>query len=186
MRVRPEESLLLLIDPQEKLVRALWEADRLVRNLRLLIKASQILEVPILATSQYRKGLGEYVPEVLEVLGKEVEIKDKTEFSVFQNPEIASLIREKARRYLVLCGAETHICVYQSALSALEEGYRVIVVGDATSSRTPENFHYGLARLRDVGTAVVSTEMLVYEWLERAGTPAFKELMPWIKNATQP
>ncbi len=177
----PEEALLVLIDPQEKLVQALFESERLVKNLVVLLKAAQVFKVPILATTQYRKGLGDYVPQVKEVLG-ETEILDKVEFSIFKNAEIVAKIKAQDRSVLVMCGAETHICVYQSVVSALEAGYSAVVVADATSSRSPENFRYGLDRMRDIGAAVVSTEMLIYEWLGQAGTPAFKELLPYVKN----
>ncbi len=180
MFLRPEDSLLILIDPQEKLVRALYEPERLIKNLSLLIRAAQVFEVPIVATTQYRKGLGEYVPEIKEVLGA-VEPLDKVEFSVLKNPVIAEKIQALSRKTLVLCGAETHICVYQSALSAIEKGYKVVVVADASSSRSPENISYGLTRMRELGAVVVSTEMLIYEWLEKAGTPAFKALLPYFK-----
>ncbi|QJA05943.1 hydrolase [Thermosulfurimonas marina] len=178
---RPQDCVLVLIDPQERLLGAVTGRERLVRNLVLLLRAARIFEVPVVATTQYRKGLGNYVPEVKELL-EGLEPFDKMEFSVFKNPAIAERLRSLRRQTLVLCGAETHICVYQSALSALEEGFRVVVVGDATSSRTQENHLYGLGRMRDLGAAVVSTEMLIYEWLGKAGTPAFKELLPYLKD----
>jgi len=179
--LKPEEGVLVLIDPQERLVQALYESECLIRNLVLLLRAARVFEVPVVATTQYRKGLGDYVPEIKEVLGA-VEPLDKVEFSVLKNPAIAEKIQALSRKTLILCGAETHICVYQSALSAIEKGYRVVVVGDATSSRSPENISYGLARMRELGVVVVSTEMLIYEWLEKAGTPAFKALLPYFKN----
>lgn len=179
--VRPEESILVVIDPQEKLVRALHESERLVKNIFLLIKAAQVFEVPMVATTQYRKGLGDYVKEIREALG-DLELLDKIEFSILKNSTIEEKIRGFSRKILILCGAETHICVYQSALSALEAGYQVVVVGDATSSRSPDHVSYGLSRMRDLGIPVVSTEMLIYEWLGKAGTPAFKALLPYFKN----
>ncbi len=179
MWIRPEESLLLVIDLQEKLLSVMWEAERVVKNSVLLIRAARQFGVPILGTTQYKKGLGEYVSEVKEAF--EGEVLDKLEFSVLKNEAIEKKVRSFGRSTLVICGVETHICVYQTVLSAKELGFRPVVVADATSSRTPENMNYGLSRMRQLGVDVVSAEMLVYEWLEKAGTPAFKALHPYLK-----
>ena len=180
MFFRPQECFLMVIDPQEKLLKAVCQPERVVKNIVLLIKASQEFGVPIVATTQYRKGLGDYVSEVKQVLGN-VEPLDKTEFNALKNPAVAEEVQRISRSVMIICGVETHICVYQTALSALERDFQV-VVGDATSSRSPENISYGLSRMREGGVAVVSTEMLIYEWLEKAGTSAFKVLLPYFKK----
>ena len=181
MFFRPQECFLMVIDPQEKLLKAVCQPERVVKNVVLLIKASQEFGVPIVATTQYRKGLGDYVPEVKQAL-ENLEPLDKTEFSALKNPAVAEEVQRISRSVMIVCGVETHICVYQTALSALERDFQVVVVGDATSSRSPENISYGLSSMREVGVAVVSTEMLIYEWLEKAGTPAFKALLPYFKK----
>ncbi|MBX6422342.1 isochorismatase family protein [Thermosulfurimonas sp. F29] len=172
-----------MIDPQETLLRVVQDRDRVVRNISLLIEAAQIFDVPIVATTQYREKLGTYPREIIERL-KDLPLLDKMEFSALRNPQIRRAVSEKGRSSLIICGVETHICVYQTALSALEEGYRPVVVIDATSSRNRENFYWGASRLRDLGIAVVSTEMLVYEWLERAGTSEFRALLPSLKDSS--
>ncbi len=179
MFLRPEESFLVVIDPQEKLLGVVWEASRVVKNIALLLRAAKEFEVPVVPTTQYRKGLGEYPEDLRSLLSEEP--LDKVEFSVFNNSEIRQKIAALGKKKAILCGVETHICVYQTALSAQEAGYEVVVVADATSSRTPENMRYGLRRMEALGMAVVSTEMLIYEWLHKAGTPAFKALLPYLK-----
>ncbi len=175
-----KDCFLLIIDPQEKLMAVVNEADRVKKNISLLIHLAKTFEIPIIPTTQYAKGLGPYVPEIASLLG-ETTYFDKTEFSALKNEAIAHQIRTLGRQTMLLCGVETHICVYQTALSALLEGLRVVVAADATSSRTQENMAYGLFRLRDLGAEVVSTEMIVYELLERAGTPEFKTLLAHLK-----
>lgn len=181
MFIKPINSFLMVIDPQERLLNAIYQPEKVVENIILLIKASQEFGVPVVPTTQYRKGLGDYRPEIKNALG-EIEPLDKIEFSALKNQVIAEEVQRLSRQTAIICGVETHICVYQTALSALEKGFRVVVVGDATSSRSPENISYGLSRMRELGVAVVSTEMLIYEWLEKAGTPAFKALLPYFKN----
>lgn len=181
MRLLREESLLVLVDPQERLVRVLWERERFVRRVVLLLRAAQELGIPVVATTQYRKGLGDYVEEVQEFLGKEFPL-DKVTFNIFADFSVREHLESFHRKQLVFCGAEAHICIYQSVVGALEEGYQVWVAADATSSRSPEDWRLGLDHLRALGAAVVPTETIVYAWLERADTPAFKNLLPHLRG----
>ena len=181
MHLRGDECLLVLVDPQEKLVRVLWERERFLRKVILLLRAARELKIPVLATTQYRKGLGDYVSEVRELLGEE-EPLDKVTFSILADPGVRKHLEGFQRKQLVFCGAEAHICIYQSVVAALEEGYRVWVAADATSSRSPEDWRLGLAHLSALGAAVVPAETIVYTWLERADTPAFKALLPYLKG----
>ncbi|NPB09645.1 MAG: hydrolase [Thermodesulfobacteria bacterium] len=178
--LKAEDCFLLIIDPQEKLMAVVNEPDRVKKNISLLIHLAKTFKLPIVPTTQYAKGLGPYVPEIASLL-EGLTFFDKTEFSALKNEAIAREIRSLGRKTMILCGVETHICVYQTALSGLLEGFRVVVAADATSSRTQENVAYGLFRLRDLGADVVSTEMIVYELLERAGTPEFKTLLAYLK-----
>ncbi|NPA48814.1 MAG: isochorismatase family protein [Thermodesulfobacteria bacterium] len=178
--LKPEELYLMVIDPQEKLMAVIHEAERVVKNISLLFHLAEEFKIPVIPTTQYVKGLGPYV-EPLRELASRYQIFDKVEFSAFKNEAVREAALKLKRHKLILCGVETHICVYQTALSALLEGQEVIIAADATSSRTPANMNYGLGRLRDIGAAIYSTEMIVYELLERAGTPSFKALLPYLK-----
>jgi nicotinamidase-related amidase len=157
------------------------EAERVVANISRLIHCAKLLNMPILANTQYKKGLGPYVPE-LEAMMAGIPRPDKTEFNALANLETRALINRlpESVTTLILVGVETHICIYQTAMGALEQGLTPWVVADAVSSRTQVNYQLGLSRLNAVGAVVGPAEMIVYELLGRAGTPEFKAMLPHI------
>jgi nicotinamidase-related amidase len=181
--LEPEQCALIVVDIQEKLLPPIWEKERLVRNAQLLIRLAGILKIPALVTTQYMKGLGSTVPEVAALLPDTPSI-DKLMFSCFGSDVFCSLLKRLPgqRTTVLLCGMETHICVMQTALGALREGYLVHVASDAVSSRTEMNWRIGLERMRAAGAILSSTEMMIYELLRSSGAPAFKELLPYLKG----
>ncbi len=181
--LEPEQCALLVVDIQEKLLPPIWEKERLVRNAQLLIRLAGILKIPALVTTQYMKGLGNTVPEVAQLLPDTPSI-DKLMFSCFGSDAFCSLLKRLPgqRTTVLLCGMEAHICVMQTALGALREGYLVHVASDAVSSRTELNWRIGLERMRAAGAILSSTEMMIYELLRSSGAPAFKELLPYLKG----
>ncbi len=177
-----EQCALVLIDIQEKLLHAVLNREELVRNCRLLIRLATIIEIPILVTTQYARGLGATVPEIAELLPG-VRPIDKTEFDSFRQDGFRSTLHELPgnRTTVLLCGMENHVCVMQTALGALENGYMVHVASDAVGSRTERNWRLGLERMEAAGCVISSTEMMMYELLRRSGTTQFKEMLPYIK-----
>ena len=177
-----KSAALLLIDLQAKLLPAIFESDRLIRNCRLLSHFAQLLRLPTVLTTQYAKGLGSVVPEISSTL-PEVQPFDKTSFGCFGDQEFQRHVRNLAphANTLLVAGIETHICVTQTVLGAIEAGYLVHVAADATSSRTAENWQIGLKRMERAGAVISSTEMMVYELLGRSDTPEFKAILPLIK-----
>ena len=175
------ECALIVIDIQEKLLPPIFEKERLVRNARLLIRLAGILNMPTIATTQYTKGLGETVPEVKDLLPQSA--IDKQVFSCFGSEAFCSLLKRLPgrRNTVLLCGMESHICVMQTALGALREGYVVHVASDAVSSRTEWNWKIGLDRMRAAGCVISSTEMMIYELLRESGSEAFKQMLPHLK-----
>jgi len=141
------------------------------------------LKLPALVTTQYAKGLGNTVPEIASLLPESQAI-DKHMFSCFGSDEFCSVLKRMPgnRNTVLLCGMESHICVAQTALAALREGYIVHVASDAVSSRTEWNWKIGLERMRAAGAVISSTEMMIYELLRSSGAPAFKELLPHLKE----
>jgi nicotinamidase-related amidase len=180
--LRPEQCCLFVVDPQERLMGHIHEAERITKNIALMIRLANTFSVPILANTQYKKGIGPIVPELAELLG-DVPCPDKVEFNALSNPAVREELDRLAEAVntLLICGVESHICIYQTSMAALEAGYRVRVVADGISSRTPENDSYGKQRLREIGAVVVPAEMIIYEFLRKAGTAEFKAMLPYLK-----
>jgi nicotinamidase-related amidase len=179
----PEQCALIVVDIQEKLLPPIWHKEQMVRNSQLLIRLAGILKIPAIVTTQYAKGLGNTTPEIASLLPESSPI-DKLFFSCFGSDVFCSMLKRLPgqRTTVLLCGMETHICVMQTALAALREGYLVHVASDAVSSRTEANWRIGLDRMRDAGAVLSSAEMMIYELLRSSGAPAFKEMLPYLKG----
>lgn len=178
--LRPERTALVLIDIQGKLATLMHEREALYRNLQILIRGSQILQLPIFWLEQYPQGLGPTIPEVAELLLNQQPLA-KLCFSACGLDAFMERLRASGRKQLLLAGIETHICVYQTACDLLALGYQVEVVADAVSSRTPENRRLGLERMARAGAGITSVETCLFELLRRAGTPQFKEIARLVK-----
>jgi nicotinamidase-related amidase len=178
-----ENCTLVVIDIQEKLLPPIFNKEQLVRNSQLLIRLAQILDIPVLVTTQYSKGLGATVREIADLL-PQTEHMDKNEFSCFGSARFCSAVKSLPadRNTILVCGMEAHICVMQTVLTALDQGYLVHVAADAAGSRTELNWKLGLDRMRDAGAVISSTEMAMYELLRASGTSAFKQMLPYIKG----
>lgn len=181
--LEPERCALIVIDIQEKLIKPIFEKERLIKNSQLLIRLAGILKIPVLMSTQYAGGLGNTVPEIASLLPGTEPI-DKQMFSCFASDAFCTLLKRVPgnRNTVLLCGMESHICVTQTALDALREGYLVHVASDAVSSRTEWNWRIGLDRMRGAGAVISSTEMMIYELLRSSGSPAFKELLPHLRG----
>ncbi len=178
--------MLLVIDIQDKLINNLtypiYEKDRIIGNTRALIKAADIYGLPVLVTEQ--KKLGETIPEIKELL---IEYDfyhpvKKLSFSCYRDDGFRGILKEVDRSTVILCGIEAHICVAQTALDLMVNGYVVQVVEDATSAHPKENYVTAINRLRDAGAVITSTEMLVYELLKEAGTDEFRRILKVTKE----
>ena len=180
MLMKADQSFLLVVDVQEKLAPVVLAPEAAIAAVVTLVKAALRLGVPCLASEQYPKGLGRTVPAVTAVLPAD-SIHAKVHFSCFGEPGWPERVRALGRRQAVVCGMETHICVLQSALELKAAGYDTFVVADASSSRREESHRLGLGRLQAAGVAVATTEMVAFEWLGRAGTAEFRDLLTLIK-----
>lgn len=179
--LRTDDCILAVIDIQEKLLSFIHEKERVVRNSQLLIRLADTLGLPVALSVQYPKGLGNTVPEIASLLSG-VKPIEKLEFGCFGNADYCSAIgRLSGRNTLLVCGIETHICAAQTVLGALNQGMTVHVAADAVSSRAELNWKIGLDRMRDAGAVISSTEMMIYELLGKSGTPAFKEILQYLK-----
>ena len=174
-------ACLLIVDLQERLAPSVDRADELVRRIGLLLRAARRLEVPVLATEHHARGLGVTVPEVRGALAED-EILEKIHFNAAAEPEACERIRALDRPQVIVTGAEAHVCVLQTTLGLLAQGFRPLLVADAIASRNPADRDAALLRARDAGVPVVTSEMVVFEWLERGATEAFRDLLPLIRD----
>lgn len=179
MLIARDHSLLLLVDVQERLVPAMAEPAPMLANCALLLKAATRLAVPVLASEQYPQGLGSTVPELRDLL-PEGSVLAKTAFACSSDPGLAARLAA-GRDQVVVIGIEAHVCVLQTALGLQEAGRKAFVVADAVTSRRPESKAAALDRLRVNGVEVVTAEMVLFEWLGRAGTDEFRELSRLIR-----
>jgi nicotinamidase-related amidase len=180
LKIQRAKAGLLIVDIQERLVPAIFENQRVVENSLRLIQAAGILNRPILATEQYRKGLGPTVATIAAAIANFAPLQ-KISFSACGAESLLAGLHAASVSHVILCGIETHVCVCQTCLDLLDADYRVFVVADAVSSRTRENHLIGLERMRAAGAVIVSTEMIIFELLERAGTDEFKRILPLVK-----
>jgi nicotinamidase-related amidase len=180
MLIKAQNSCLIVIDIQERLVPAMQAPARVIKNAGILMKAAARLDVPVLMTEQYPEGLGSIVPE-LQGIVPDAPVLEKTHFSCMNEPTFAAKFKDLGRQQAIIVGMEAHICVMQTGVDLMEQGYEIFVVTDATSSRSPESEKACLDRLSAHGAGIVTTEMVVFEWLEKAGTDAFKELLGMVK-----
>jgi nicotinamidase-related amidase len=180
MLVERSHSLLLLVDMQERLVPAMAAPATLLANCRLLLKAASRLDVPVIASEQYPKGLGPTVAGLRELLPPEA-VLPKTAFACGADAELAARLSRSGRRQIVVAGIEAHVCVLQTALGLEVAGFTPFVVADATTSRAPESKAVAIDRLLANRIEVVTAEMVVFEWLGRAATDEFRELSRLIR-----
>lgn len=178
--ISKNDSLLVVVDIQKKLAPQIFEGDMATVQNRKLLNVARALGVPFLITEQYPKGLGETVDELAEFVIPENRIEKMT-FSSWREETFQQALNRHVKKQIILTGMETHVCVLQTALDLIANDFDVYLVSDAVGSRTNENKIAGIERMRHQGVCVVTTEMVLFEWLERAGTEDFKQVLPFIK-----
>lgn len=184
MRMQRERAQLLIIDVQEKLLPAVCEPERVTNICLRLMKAAKYLGVPITVSEQYPQGIGPTVAPLLAEVNDSIPVLSKFHFSCLRDDALHNRIqklRGNGHNQIVLAGIESHVCVMQTAMDLIADGLQVYIVADAVSSRADTARELALQRLRALGAAIVDSEMVIFEWLDRAGTPEFKGLLPLIK-----
>lgn len=180
MLIRRADSLLLVVDIQQKLAPAIHDNERVTANSVRLLEGARQLGVPTFVSEQYVKGLGPSL-EAIRAAAVDARFFEKTHFSCAAEPGVIDLLRAAKRPQIILTGTEAHVCVLQTAFGLLAAGFEVYLVADAASSRTPENRSAAVERMRAAGIGIVTTEMVLFEWLHQAGTDDFRQLLPLIK-----
>ena len=171
-------SLLLVIDIQSKLVAAMPEndAEQMLDNSSRLIEATKTLDIPVLLTEQYSKGLGPTDHQLTEKLAKNTVIFDKTGFSCLAADGFTEALEQSGRKQIIVIGQETHVCVIQTALELLNKGYQVHIVEDAVCSRKTEHKLFALQRMQQQGATITCYESVLFEWLRNSKHPDFKNI----------
>jgi nicotinamidase-related amidase len=178
--LKPEDCVLLLVDIQKVLLDPCAETQDLVKNTATLMDIAGIFRIPTLFSVQNAQKLGGVIPE-LAARVPEPTVFNKLEFSCMENEGIVRALEATRRRTLLVAGIEAHVCVFQTSVRALQAGYRVHVAADAVASRSAFNRKAGLKRMEGAGVVLSSTEMIVFELLNRAGTPEFRSALPLLK-----
>ena len=179
-----EDSILVIIDIQERLVLASKYGTETAQNMAKLSKAANILSIPTIVTEQYPQGLGNTLLQLKETFAQNTFVTEKTSFSAMLTPEFVQKIQElkaTGKKHIIIGGIETHICVLQTAADLIKEGFEVYVVKDACASRNKSEYKTGLSLLQQYGAKVTCVEIALFELLKTARHPNFKEIQALIK-----
>ena len=174
-----EDTVLMVIDIQEKLVPVMKYKDQVIDNNRILITAAKEMEFPVIATEQYPRGLGRTVPELLDLLD-ENNVFAKNSFTAYTD-EVKGTLKSLGKKKVLMTGMETHVCVFQTARDLINEGYQVFLVKDGLASRSKSNFLNGLDLMESLGAVITNTETIIFDLLKISGTPEFKIMSKMIK-----
>ena len=180
MTLNREDTLAVFIDFQEKLMPAMHNKEVLQDKVVRLAKGLKVLDIPHIVTQQYTKGIGETIPEVAEAIG-EFEPIDKTTFSCMSHVDFINQLEIAARRNIVVCGIEAHICVQQTVEQLLDEGYNVYIPVDCISSRSQNDFLWAAERMEKVGAVMTTYESVLYELLKDSKAEGFREISRIVK-----
>jgi len=176
-----DQSVLVVVDIQERLLPAIHGREGLVPRVKLLAFGARTMGVPIILTEQYPKGLGPTVPELKEALGAPQPLT-KVEFSCASGPGFMAKLTAMGRKQVVLCGIESHVCMAQTTVELRGHGYKVWLATDAMGSRRLRDHESALRRLETGGAVLTTAEAVVFEWLRRAGTAEFKSVVGKVKE----
>ena len=180
---RAETSQLVVIDIQDRLASVMPEKiiERVINNTNILLQAAELMGVAVIRSEQYPQGLGNTRKEIQQQLADKTICIEKTCFACSGSSDFTSRLSKQRRPQIILTGIETHICVLQTAIQLVEEGFQVYIVEDAVCSRSKHNNKNALARLRDAGVIITNTESVVFEWLRDARHEHFKAIAKLVK-----
>ncbi len=175
-----EESILLIIDTQQAMLKAIDTWETTLRRVTQMIQAAKLLGIPILLTEHYKKGLGETVPEVRNAVGHATFFQ-KEFFSACLEERFLDAVGAFGRKKIVIVGMETHVCVLQTGLDLIQSGYQLHVVTNALASRCKEDWKAAVNLFRDVGAVITTAEIVIFQWACRSNTDDFRKILPIVK-----
>lgn len=180
MRITTEEALLCVIDVQERLIPHINQHEHIIARIARLIQGGQALQIPIIVNEQYKKGLGDTVPQLKTLLTEQPHF-EKVTFSGFDDDATRAAINQMNKQYIIICGIETHVCVMQTALDLLAADYTPVIVCDAVSSRFVADHETALSRLSQAGAILTTSESILFELCRSSKAPAFKTISGLVK-----
>ena len=181
-RIVREDTQAMIIDVQERLTPHIFDYENIVKKIVMLVKGLQALGIPVMLNEQYKKGLGETLPEILELLEpKNSKSFEKVTFSACDNPDAWNHLAQQNRNIVLLFGVESHVCVLQTALDLLDHGMQPVIIGDAVGSRYPYDKKQALRRIRRAGGVITTVETVLFELCRSSKDPAFKTISNLIK-----
>ncbi len=180
MRILAEESVGLIIDMQERLYPHIHNHEQLTKNTAILIEGLKAIGIKIMATEQYTKGLGFTIAPLKELMS-DIEITEKQAFSCCDEPNFYEDLSYEAPRFVIIAGIETHVCVLQTTIDLIDNGYRPVVVEDCVGSRNPHDKDMAIERLRKEGAIITTYESVLFELLRYSGTDTFKKISKLVK-----
>jgi len=175
------DCLILIIDIQDKLLNSVYNKETLKNKSIIIAKAASMLNIPVIVTEQYPKGLGSTINELKNALSNYTDYYEKTSFSALDNSEIMSSIKKVNKKQIIIFGIETHICVSQTAIALADKGYDVTLIKDASGSRAESEHNSGIDRMKEFGIHIITTEIALFEWLKSAKHEKFKDVQALIK-----
>jgi nicotinamidase-related amidase len=180
VKITSEHSIGLVIDFQEKLVPHMYESQQIITSTGILLQGLKILEIPVIATQQYTKGLGSTVKSLSQYLSG-IPIIEKLSFSCCGETDFMNELRKHRKKFVIIAGIETHVCVLQTATDLIESGYKPVIIKDCVSSRKPEDKETAISRIKDAGAIISSCESILFELCQIAGTDKFKAISKLVK-----
>lgn len=174
-----EDTVLFVIDIQERLVPVMKYKDQVINNNKILLNAAKEMSFPVIATEQYPRGLGRTVSELLDLIVEE-NVYAKNSFTAYTN-EVKETLKLLGKKKILVTGMETHVCVFQTVRDLINDGYQVFLVKDGVASRTKANYLNGLDLMKSLGATITNTETVVFDLLKVSGTPEFKTILKLIK-----
>ena len=181
MRLRREDSFLLVVDVQQKLAPHVLRHDDLIRRAEGLIRCAKLLEIPVLLSEHSPENIGATVPSLAALVSPDRILK-KTHFACTDQPAALEAFQSLKRKQVVVAGMEAHVCVMQSALGLLERSFQPFVVQDTVGSRREEDRSAAFERMRAAGCAMATAEMTMFEWMENADVPQFRDVLKLVKG----
>ena len=181
-RIARENTQAMIIDVQERLTPHIYDHENIIKKIITLVKGLQALDVPIMLNEQYKKGLGDTIPEVRDILeGSNTKSFEKVTFSACDTDDSWHYLAQQNRGIVLLFGVETHVCVLQTALDLLDHGMQPVIIGDAVGSRFPYDKKLALRRIRRAGGVITTVETILFELCRSSADPAFKTISNLIK-----